>query len=604
MRLRILRNIFSILASVLTLFIHDSVKAEQRYPDQSKNCNPLQSDKDYTVSDVVISGYSASASLLTEIKSYFQPGTKLSASAVLKESQKVRTLVSRHFEEEETDQSQMTIYAGEMLVEICDTSINDESKALVKIKPYSITLSLRDGLENTLKSTVVRTPAGRLSVTPSISGNSLALSAGADRNYGPSVSLAYNADLDLESNQKPQNDGTYSRLSIEAGARKSLSESFYNSDALASYTRGKLGHLQTLSLKAAYQNSKTPIGDEREWNSAGRIAVDLSKTFLTSTSPKVSLGVVARSSSSSVSSSTNLNGDDLSQSEYALSLYNVASMKVGSGVGRIGLWGDAAAQINSQSYQRAAVLASFDSELGNSHNTFGFSLQAGAATSWGAVPVVSQYFAGNPPSFFSDSFNNLPPLQFPRSPILRSVGEYQAGVIGNGDQIIGATKYLNASLTVAIPVKGWSRPVFPDITIYREDVGLPPMKLGDLIRDLMKKRSKIGVSILVDRLLRQGMTQAQAQQRANHIVFNEFHPIIDETVDRLNLYSVRPILVSDFAQMSSSIDGSTAWLGVGGGLQANFLNTSLEMGYMQTVAPVSRSSVGNFFARFTIKNLF
>jgi hypothetical protein len=218
--------------------------------------------------------------------------------------------------------------------------------------------------------------------------------------------------------------------------------------------------------------------------------------------------------------------------------------------------------------------------------------------------VVSQYFAGNPPSFFSDSFNNLPPLQFPRSPILRSVGEYQAGVIGNGDQIIGATKYLNASLTVAIPVKGWSRPVFPDITIYREDVGLPPMKLGDLIRDLMKKRSKIGVSILVDRLLRQGMTQAQAQQRANHIVFNEFHPIIDETVDRLNLYSVRPILVSDFAQMSSSIDGSTAWLGVGGGLQANFLNTSLEMGYMQTVAPVSRSSVGNFFARFTIKNLF
>jgi hypothetical protein len=60
----------------------------------------------------------------------------------------------------------------------------------------------------------------------------------------------------------------------------------------------------------------------------------------------------------------------------------------------------------------------------------------------------------------------------------------------------------------------------------------------------------------------------------------------------------------DVAQISSDGLGSKIWAGVGGGVQMNVVNARLETGYMQTIAPATDSSNGNFFLRFTFQDFF
>lgn len=65
------------------------------------------------------------------------------------------------------------------------------------------------------------------------------------------------------------------------------------------------------------------------------------------------------------------------------------------------------------------------------------------------------------------------------------------------------------------------------------------------------------------------------------------------------------MLLFDVAQISGSDGlGSTVWAAVGGGIQVNIVNGRLETGYMQTVAPASDASIGNFFLRFVFQDFF
>ncbi len=69
--------------------------------------------------------------------------------------------------------------------------------------------------------------------------------------------------------------------------------------------------------------------------------------------------------------------------------------------------------------------------------------------------------------------------------------------------------------------------------------------------------------------------------------------------------SIKPILLFDLAQISGGDGlGIQVWAGVGGGIQVNVVNARLETGYMQTIAPASDSSTGNFFRRFLFQDFF
>jgi hypothetical protein len=85
-------------------------------------------------------------------------------------------------------------------------------------------------------------------------------------------------------------------------------------------------------------------------------------------------------------------------------------------------------------------------------------------------------------------------------------------------------------------------------------------------------------------------------------------PAVNNLVDNVNIFSVRPFVAVDIAQLGATISSygfaKSTYVGVGGGLQANLVGTSLEMGYMQSVAPSSSYSEGNFFLRFVLKDLF
>lgn len=92
---------------------------------------------------------------------------------------------------------------------------------------------------------------------------------------------------------------------------------------------------------------------------------------------------------------------------------------------------------------------------------------------------------------------------------------------------------------------------------------------------------------------------------AKQIFDREITPAINYLIDRANLYSIKPMLMlDDVAQIPGDEVGSKIWAGVGGGVQINIVKAKFETGYMQTLAPSTDSSIGNFFLRFVFKDFF
>ena len=120
----------------------------------------------------------------------------------------------------------------------------------------------------------------------------------------------------------------------------------------------------------------------------------------------------------------------------------------------------------------------------------------------------------------------------------------------------------------------------------------------------LKSQVKGASNTLIEQFIGQGYSEDEAIAKTSAIFDDDITPTINYLADRANLYSIKPILLLDLAQISSDGSGSKIWAGVGGGVQMTVVNARFETGYMQTIAPSTDASNGNFFLRFLFQDFF
>ncbi|MBK7432644.1 MAG: hypothetical protein IPI66_01310 [Chitinophagaceae bacterium] len=106
---------------------------------------------------------------------------------------------------------------------------------------------------------------------------------------------------------------------------------------------------------------------------------------------------------------------------------------------------------------------------------------------------------------------------------------------------------------------------------------------------------------LVDRV---GLSEEKADEEATRIVNKEIRPAINYIADRANVYSFKPLLFFDLAQVSAPNAGSRFWGAAGAGIQLNIVNARLDIGYIHTLFPATERRTGNIILRFTVQDVF
>ena len=276
--------------------------------------------------------------------------------------------------------------------------------------------------------------------------------------------------------------------------------------------------------------------------------------------------------------------------------------RVGNGLARLGVWFNAGVPkkvMDLKPYQRVAGKLGYAVSLGRGHNNIDVETIAGFGYIWGTPPAYSQFFAGNASSGFLyaplQSYTNM---SFPGGPVIRSLGEKEGGLVPLPNSISGGTMYWGLNLNFSIPVVKWSRPLIPDIVIQEEDPRIT-------MRSAIKGQVNTAKSFIADDLaLNGGLSDEAADSAAERIVNKDIKPTINYLADRANIYSLKPIIFFDLAEINKRHADNKLWVATGAGLQINIVNARLELGYIQTLFPRSDVSKGNFLFRFSVQNLY
>jgi hypothetical protein len=101
-----------------------------------------------------------------------------------------------------------------------------------------------------------------------------------------------------------------------------------------------------------------------------------------------------------------------------------------------------------------------------------------------------------------------------------------------------------------------------------------------------------------------GFSEEKAEAEAERIIEKDIRPAINYLADRANVYSIKPALFFDIAQMHKRVIGDKTWAAAGAGLQVNIVNARLDIGYIHTLFPKADASKGNLVLRFIVQDLF
>jgi outer membrane protein assembly factor BamA len=249
------------------------------------------------------------------------------------------------------------------------------------------------------------------------------------------------------------------------------------------------------------------------------------------------------------------------------------------------------------SYDRAAAFAGAAREFQIALNqTIGVELIGGVGKTWGGAPDDARFYAGNAErNFLYDGLDSSTSVAFPSGPLMRNLGEAQAGVRSRGGAPRGGTGFWNMSLTVSLPIPKLSRPLIPDVEVA------PNLTLKTILK---KQVSTSGPSFLASTLQNQGRSEADATAEAAS-VFSHITPAVEFLADQANLYALKPLIMVDASQVTSaSTSGNDVRLGIGGGLQLTVVVARLEVGYVSSVLRERGDDTGNVLFRMTFLNLF
>lgn len=478
-------------------------------------------------------------------------------------------------------------------------STNGDKAIEVTISPYYLQVDLVSTGRNILPIPRVNTPDFSAGIPPLLSKLSPSLTGTSDRSFGPSLQLQTSTNLSKAFSSRTETGvDAKTPYNLDLVFRKSINNSYYDLDTSISYATPIYASRFSPYGVLRYTNKLTPLGESRNWSETSLIDLGLLRLQDKGPVRTYLLGVKGRFLSNYAEGVSELPISN-SSSENGLEAYILGDLRMSRGVARIGVWGDIGNPSKSSTYQRTAIQAGYATEIGKGHNTLGIQILTSAGYIWGSPPQYGRFYGGTQSSdFLYDSFPASDIRRFPAGPTLRSFGETQAGVRQSNGLTLGATSYWGISLTAYIPIPGWSRPLIPDIK--DED--------GTSARDAIMSAVNSSQSNLAFKLFQDGLSQEEAERKSALIFDKEVRPAVSQLVDNVNIFSIRPFVAFDLAQLgasSASFEFSKAtYAGLGGGLQANLVNASLEMGYMQSIAPSSASFGGNFFLRFIVKDIF
>jgi len=426
-----------------------------------------------------------------------------------------------------------------------------------------------------------------------------------DRAFGLSLSGGITTDLlDIPKILKgePITPGE-TQLQLKASGRKSLTEPFYNANTALAFSQRRLGRVvQDLAFSGHYAANDEPLGDGRYVTYGFGAGASVGLRPGIEPFKRLTVGTNYRWSRNKLFSGPTPEIDSENAGEGRL----VADGYLAGGFVRLGLWGDFAEPTGDlESYQRFAGMVGYARELPIVLNqTVGVEVVASGGHAWGNPPEYARFFGGNSAkSFLYDAVESPTLASVPRGPLIRSLGEGQAGVSTASGGTLGGTSFWGVSLNVSIPIPPWSRPLIPNEVV--ESLADADGKQQDVtLKEVLKKQVAQGQRLLRSSLVRQGVTPDEAATQARD-AWKEIQPVADFIADQANLFSVKPLLMADVAQIAGAADGnSRVRVAVGGGLQLTIVVARFEIGYLYAVQRAPGDDRGNLFVRLTFQNLF
>jgi hypothetical protein len=592
----------------LAILLGNQINATAQSPKFCDTDN-VSEESGFIVRSVKIEGNWVPQALKEKIQKVVEVGKPYSTSVANRARKVIQTELK--LEQQPIDSSNVVseIKYGTTVVDACNIyNVERPQQVDVIFYPYYVRISLVRVGDNVIPIPTIKTPAFSAQIPSPVLTKNPILSISTDRSFGTSVSLKTTANLlnrspvgGASQNENRQTDRQADILNADLDARRSIDRPFYNINTGFEYIRPDRDGSITPNVSIRYANQFTPLGEGENWQERLQIQGGIEQKLTGSVIKAYTIGGGLRFLDNS---DRPRNFNVTNNSETGFQLYAVGDSRIGDGFARFGAWIDGGFPNKGSSYQRAAIQAGYSTELGAGHDTIGLEMMAGSGYAWGNPPEYSRFYGGySPANFLYESLNSTRVKAVPAGPVLRSFGERQAGIRGANGLVRGGDFYWNLNFNLTFPIAGWSQPLIPNEVV--QDVDDTAILLPDLIKRTVAIGRKSSIGEMKKNLINRGYPDNEETAAKAAINFdNEITPTINYLTDRANLYSIKPILLFDLAQISGNDGGSKVWAGVGGGVQMNVVNGRLETGYMQTIAPATDSSNGNFFLRFLFQDFF
>jgi hypothetical protein len=579
---------------LLLILLYNEARTQTRIP-----CNEITGEMGFTVQSIRILGRWLPESLQNRVEQEVGLGQAFDPPRLTSAIELVRDELTKG---ERTFAVKLTGSTSVLYIDaqVCDVSDTQHPRqAQVTIRAYYLRIDLYNIGRNILPVPRSSRPTFFSEVPKALLFTSPVFSLTNDRQYGQALTIQTTSDLLQMFRRKNNTAGKAGRLNVDVDARKSINNPFHSIGLNLDYTRPNYTDTSIgWNLGVRYAEEREPLGNGRYFLDLFRIYGSIQVNTKSSFIRKYAIGAGARFLQNEYVNETRT---EVKNPEKGYEIFTLTDGRIGKGFSRIGVWFDAGipGKINTlKSYQRAAGRLAYGVTIGSGHNNLDLEIIAGAGHTWGTPPAYNRYFAGNASANFL-----YQPLRYvnnqvhPDGPIVRSLGEREGGYRNLAGAVTGGTKYWHLNLNISIPISKWAKPLIPDIVISEE-----PRVMT--LRSALKGQSASAKNFILDDLVtNHGFPDNEETEAvAERIVNKDIRPTLDYLADKANIYSIKPLLLFDVAQIN--LAENKTWIGAGIGVQVTLVVARLDLGYMQTLSPSDDSGKGNLFLRFTLQNFY
>lgn len=383
---------------------------------------------------------------------------------------------------------------------------------------------------------------------------------------------------------------------LEATASANLSHSvehdFYNAAEVVDLKKNwPASTMGSLALHVEQHNAKQPLGAASDATSQEIIGLRTNVHFQNTYLHNGYFWAGGSASRHTVPQA----GGPVDTSEGAGSAALLLDGSVAQTTARAGLWLRGASPNNQASYEQLTFFTALYRDLLVAPNqSFGLQVIGGYGHTWGIPAQYAQFFAGNNSGNFLYQAPETLLQAGPPPPIVRSFGNTEAGVTNGG--ILGGSSFWNVSTTLTIPIPGLSRPLIPDVVI--DD------STNTTLKSVLKTAgTRSAVSFIQAALVQQGVPAREAQKQAQALVDREIAPPVTYIADRANIYSLKPLVLFDVAELRAS-SFSRHLESAGGGIEFMIVNFALQAGYARTLNSQPGDRKGNVVLNLQFRNFF